>query len=171
MLILNFTIFRRRLDFDRRNGLSNGSFPQNDDSMPRPSRLSEIDSGKIPIDKEVLQPHPVRRLPHRLYQINLSATPLSERKSGRVQTQSQERRASGASTLPLGLWFGSLQLIRKIVSYLRDNCWILRHCLSILRFADDLHRFNPCHLAGAVPLIWWSLCFPRCQESLRLRCD
>jgi hypothetical protein len=61
LLIRDFTIFRLRAEFGRRNGLSSGSFPQLDVSMPRPSRLSEGVLGKIPTDKEAQQDHTLKR--------------------------------------------------------------------------------------------------------------
>jgi len=76
--------------------------------MPRPSRLSESDPGKTPADKEVSQTHPVRRLPTKPYRINLSETPLSERKLGGVQTQYHEGRPSRASAaVKLLIWIHS----------------------------------------------------------------
>jgi len=61
LLIRDFTIFRLRAEFGWRNGLSSGSFPQIDVSMPRPSRLSEGVLGKIPTDKEAQQDHTLER--------------------------------------------------------------------------------------------------------------
>ena len=90
----NFTIFRSRSVLDQRNGASNGSFPQNVVSMPRPSRLSETSLAKNPADKEVTPPGIVKRRPHAPYQIILAETPRSERTQGRVQAQSQDGQAS-----------------------------------------------------------------------------
>ena len=59
-----FTIFRLGAELGWRNGLSNGSFPQFDVLMPRPSRLSEGVLGKIPTDKEAQQDHTLKRSTH-----------------------------------------------------------------------------------------------------------
>ena len=53
--------------------------------------------------------------------------------------------------LPLSVWFGTLQLIRKIVSYWRDNGWILSHCFSILRFEVRYYRQGPSDWQARMP--------------------
>ena len=64
LLVPDFTIFGLEAELGWRNGLSSGSFPQLDVSMPRPSRLSEGVLGKIPTDKEAQQDHTLKRLTH-----------------------------------------------------------------------------------------------------------
>jgi hypothetical protein len=64
LLVPDFTIFRLATELGWRNGLSSGSFPQFDVSVPRPSRLSEGVLGKIPTDKEAQQEHTLKRLTH-----------------------------------------------------------------------------------------------------------
>ena len=77
LLILDLTIFRLRAELGWRNGLSSGSFPQLDVSMPRPSRLSEGVLGKIPTDKEAQQDHTLKRLTHKGFPDELAEAALS----------------------------------------------------------------------------------------------
>ena len=72
LLILDVTVFRLGAETRLANGLSSGSFPQLDVSMPRPSRLSEGVLGKIPTDKEAQQNHTLRRLTHKGFPDGLS---------------------------------------------------------------------------------------------------
>ena len=76
-LILDVTIFRLGAETRLANGLSSGSFPQLEVSMPRPSRLSEGALGKIPTDKEAQQNHILRCLTHKGFPDGLSEAPLS----------------------------------------------------------------------------------------------
>ena len=77
LLIPDVTVFRLGAELGWRNGLSRGSFPQLDVSMPRPSRLSEGVLGKIPTDKEAQQDHILRRLTHKGFPDGFSEVPLS----------------------------------------------------------------------------------------------
>ena len=77
LLIPDCTVFRLGVELGWRNGLSSGSFPQLDVSMPRPSRLSEGVLGKIPTDKEAQQGHILRRLTRKGFPDGLSEVPLS----------------------------------------------------------------------------------------------
>ena len=77
LLILDVTIFRLGAKTWLANGLSSGSFPQLDVSMPRPSRLSEGVLGKIPTDKEAQQDHTLKRLTHKGFPDGFSQAPLS----------------------------------------------------------------------------------------------
>jgi len=77
LLILDFTISRLGAESRLANGLSSGSFPQLDVSMPRPSRLSEGVLGKIPTDKEAQQDHTLKRLTHKGFPDGLAEAALS----------------------------------------------------------------------------------------------
>jgi hypothetical protein len=77
LLVPDFTIFRLGTELGWRNGLSSGSFPQFDVSMPRPSRLSEGVLGKIPTDKEAQQEYSLKPLPIRVSLMGLAEAPLS----------------------------------------------------------------------------------------------
>jgi hypothetical protein len=77
-LILDVTIFRLGAKTRLANGLSSGSFPQLDVSMPRPSRLSGGVLGKIPTDKEAQQDHTLRRLTRKGFPDGAAETPLPQ---------------------------------------------------------------------------------------------
>jgi hypothetical protein len=61
---------------DWRNGLSHGSFPQIDVSMPRPSRLSGSYLKKIAVNNEMPHLNRLKRQSHRRWPVWLIEAPL-----------------------------------------------------------------------------------------------
>ena len=105
-LILDVTIFRLGAKTRLANGLSSGSFPQLDVSMPRPSRLSGGVLGKIPTDKEAQQDHTLRRLTRKGFPDGAAENTAAAANSGHSE---QRPRSSFKRLISLPEMFGQLK--------------------------------------------------------------